>query len=132
MGTVLKLAGMSWRELIHTTWRDARKSKIANRAAELAFWFLLGFFPMLMSVTGMVSMLSSAPDSLAILMRYIGEVLPSAASNLVRQVLASTTGSGCIRRWLIWRRRNSRRANFRYRAPGRCCLQGTQDQRVLP
>jgi membrane protein len=94
MGTVLKLAGMSWRELIHTTWRDARKSKIANRAAELAFWFLLGFFPMLMSVTGMVSMLSSAPDSLAILMRYIGEVLPSAASNLVRQVLASTTGSG--------------------------------------
>ena len=76
------------------TWRDASKANIANRAAELAFWFLLGFFPMLMSVTGMVSMLSSAPDSQATLMGYIGAVLPSAASNLVRQVLASTTGSG--------------------------------------
>ncbi|MGB6691172.1 MAG: YihY/virulence factor BrkB family protein [Terracidiphilus sp.] len=94
MATVLKLAGMGWRELIYTTWRDATTSNIANRAAELAFWFLLGFFPMLMSVTGMVSMLSSAPDSQAILMRYMGEVLPSTASNLVRQVLASTTGSG--------------------------------------
>jgi membrane protein len=94
MATDLKLAGMGWRELTHMAWQDAIKSKIANRAAELAFWFLLGFFPMLMSVTSMVSMLSSAPDSQAILMRYIGEVLPSTASNLVRQVLASTTGSG--------------------------------------
>lgn len=98
MATVLKLAGMGWRELIHATWRDATESNIANRAAELAYWFLLGFFPMLMAVTGMVSMLSSAPDSQAILMRYMGEVLPSTASNLVRQVLASTTGSG--RAWL--------------------------------
>jgi membrane protein len=96
MATVLKLAGMGWRELIHTAWRDATKSNVANRAAELAFWFLLGFFPMLMSVTGLVSMLSSASDSQAILMRYIAEVLPPPASNLVRQVLASTTGSGRV------------------------------------
>jgi membrane protein len=96
MATVLKLAGMGWRELIDTAWRDATKSNVGNRAAELAFWFLLGFFPMLMSVTGLVSMLSSAPDSQDILMRYIAEVLPPTASNLVRQVLASTTGSGKV------------------------------------
>jgi len=41
----------------------------------------------------MVSRLSSASDSQAILMKYVGEVLPSAASNLVRQVLAQTAVS---------------------------------------
>jgi membrane protein len=94
MATVFKLAGLSWRELIHSTWRDGARANIANRAAELAFWFLLGFFPMLMSVIGMVSMLIPAPDSQAILMKYVGEVLPSTASNLVRQVLAQTAGGG--------------------------------------
>jgi uncharacterized BrkB/YihY/UPF0761 family membrane protein len=65
-----------------------------NRAAELAFWFLLGFFPMLLFVTSMVSMIGSAQSSQGVLMKYVGEVLPSAASRLVRQVLAQTTSSG--------------------------------------
>ncbi|HVC89480.1 MAG TPA: YihY/virulence factor BrkB family protein [Acidobacteriaceae bacterium] len=94
MPTVPKLASLSWRELFRATWREAAKSNIANRAAELAFWFLLGFFPMLLSVVSMVSTLSSASNSQAILMKYVGEVLPSAASNLVRQILAETASSG--------------------------------------
>lgn len=94
MATVPKLAGISWRELFRTIWQEAGKSKIAERAAELAFWFLLGFFPMLLSVVSMVSVLTSASDSQAILMKYVGEVLPPAASNLVQQVLAQTASSG--------------------------------------
>lgn len=94
MPTVPKLAGLSWRELFRAIWREAAETHIANRAAELAFWFLLGFFPMLLSVVSMVSTLSSASDSQAILMKYVGEVLPSTASNLVRKVLAETAISG--------------------------------------
>jgi membrane protein len=94
MAAVLKLVGLSWRQLIRAIWRGAAEANVANRAAELAFWFLLGFFPMLLSVTGMVSMIGPAPGSQGTLMRYIGDVLPSRASNLVRQVLAQTTGSG--------------------------------------
>ena len=45
MLTVPKFAGLSWRELYRTTRREAAKSNITNRAAELAFWFLLGSFP---------------------------------------------------------------------------------------
>jgi membrane protein len=92
MAVVLGLAGLSWRELIRATWQGTVSNNIANRAAELAFWFLLGFFPMLLSVTGMVSMFGSVPGSQSTLMKYLGEVLPSTASNLVRQVLAQTTG----------------------------------------
>jgi membrane protein len=94
MAAVLKLAGLSWRQLIRAIWRGAAEANVANRSAELAFWFLLGFFPMLLSVTGMVSMIGPAPGWQGTLMRYIGDVLPSSASNLVRQVLAQTTGSG--------------------------------------
>ena len=94
MATLLKLTGLSWPELIRAIWRGSVETNVTNRAAELAFWFLLGFFPMLLSVTGMVSMIGSAPGSQGTLMTYVGEVLPSGASSLVRQVLAQTTGSG--------------------------------------
>jgi membrane protein len=94
MAAILRLVGLSWRELVSSIWRGAVSNNIVNRAAELAFWFLLGFFPMLLSVTSMVAMLSSAPGSQGVLMKYVGEVLPSTATTLVRQVLAQTTGSG--------------------------------------
>ena len=96
MPVVPKFAGLSWRELLRTTWQEAAKTNIANRAAELAFWFLLGFFPMLLSVVSMVSTLTSASDSQVILMNYVGEVLPSSASNLVQQVLAQTATTGRV------------------------------------
>ena len=94
MAVLLKLTGLSWPELIRAIWRGSVDTNVTNRAAELAFWFLLGFFPMLLSVTSMVSMIGSAPGSQGTLMSYVSEVLPSGASSLVRQVLAQTTGSG--------------------------------------
>ncbi len=93
-----KLAGLSWGALLRALWRGGTKANIPNRAAELAFWFLLGFFPMLVSVTGMVSMIGSAPGSQGTLMKSVGEFLPPTASKLVRQVLAQTTGTGVA--WL--------------------------------
>jgi membrane protein len=94
MAAILKLAGLSWRELIRAIWRGTVSNNVVNRAAELAFWFLLGFFPMLLFVTSMVSMIGSAPGSQGTLMKYVGEILPSTATSLVRQVLGQTTGSG--------------------------------------
>ncbi len=94
MPTGPKFADLNGPELFRTTWREAAKSNISERAAELAFWFLLGFFPMLLCVVSMVSTLNSASASQTILMKYLAEVLPSAASNLVRQVLAQTASSG--------------------------------------
>ena len=94
MAAILKLEGSSRRELIGAILRGVVSNNVVNRAAELAFWFLLGFFPMLLSATSMVSMLSSAAGSQSTLMKYVGEVLPSTATGLVRQVLAQTAGGG--------------------------------------
>ena len=94
MAAVPRLAGLSWKELLNSIWRGAVKNDVVNRAAELAFWFLLGFFPMLLSITSIASMIGSAPRSQGIVIKYVAEVLPSTASTLVRQVLAQTTGGG--------------------------------------
>ena len=90
---MLQPVGLSQQELIRATWRGARSDNVVNRAAELAFWFLLGFFPMLLAVTSIVSMLGYAPSSQGILSTYMAQVLPSGASNLVRQVVAQTAGA---------------------------------------
>ena len=95
---LLSMTGLSWRDLICAIWWGAIRTNVVNRAAELAFWFLLGFFPMLLAVTSMVAIIGSKPDSQSILMTYLGEILPSGASGLVRQVLAQTTDSG--RAWV--------------------------------
>ena len=89
-------SGLSWRALIGAVWRRVLTDDVVNRAAELAFWFLLGFFPMLLAVTSMVSMLGYAPGSQGALAKYLGPMLPSNASNLVGQVLAQTASAGRI------------------------------------
>ena len=43
MAVLLKLTGLSWPELIRAIWRGSVDTNVTNRAAELAFWFLLGF-----------------------------------------------------------------------------------------
>lgn len=69
---------------------------VLNRAAELAFWFLLGFFPMLLAVTSIVSMLGVASAPQGALAKYLGQVLPPDASDLVKHVLAQTAGVGRV------------------------------------
>ena len=93
MASVRKLAGLGWGKLLRSTVREAFSDDIVNRSAALSFWFLLGFFPLLFAVAGMLSMIGSGPGSQGILLRYLAHVLPDTASGLVRQVLSHTTGS---------------------------------------
>jgi len=93
---MLQSVGWNGQVPVRTIWRRAQSDQVANRAAELAFWFLLGFFPMLLAVTSIVSMLGYAPGSHGALATYIGQVLPSGASTLVRQVLAQTASAGRV------------------------------------
>lgn len=84
----------SWRRALEQVWQRSLTDQVFNRAAELAFWFLMGFFPMLLSVTSLASMLSRGHNSQGTLVMYIGEVIPSAATSMVGTILAQTTGDG--------------------------------------
>ncbi|HVB99253.1 MAG TPA: YihY/virulence factor BrkB family protein [Candidatus Dormibacteraeota bacterium] len=94
MAAVPKVAGLNWKELLGSIWQETAQNDVVNRAAQLAFWFLLGFFPMLLSVTSIASMVGSAPPSQGMVIKYVGAVLPPTASTLVGQVLAQTAGGG--------------------------------------
>ena len=96
MPAMLESIGLSRQALIRVAWRRALTDNVVNRAAALAFWFLLGFFPMLLFVTSMVSIFGSAPGSQGTIAQYLGQVLPSSASSLVGQVLAQTAGTGRV------------------------------------
>lgn len=84
--------------MLVTAGRRVLADKVLNRAAELAFWFLLGFFPMLLAVAGIGSMLIGGGGSQATLTSYVGEALPANASSLVMSIVKQTTGFG--RAWL--------------------------------
>lgn len=45
MAVLLKLTGLRWRDSLPAVWKRALTTDVTNRAAELAFWFLMGFFP---------------------------------------------------------------------------------------
>jgi len=92
MENLRKLAGLTWWQIIKCTGREALKDDIVNRSAALSFWFLLGFFPLLFAVAGMLSVIGSGPGSQGILVHYLSHVLPSNASGLVQHVLSRTTG----------------------------------------
>jgi membrane protein len=82
------------RAIVRSVWAGIKKDRIMNRAAELAFWFLLGFFPMAVSVVSIASLLHPIGGSQGMLMQYLGKVLPPSASSLVGKVLGQTTGGG--------------------------------------
>jgi membrane protein len=84
-------------EIAHGVWLRTNNDRVLNRAAELAFWFLLGSFPMAVSVVSIASLFHPIGGSQGALMQYIGKVLPSSASGLVSTILGQTTGQG--REW---------------------------------
>ena len=90
------LAGLSWRELARKTWKEAQNDAVLNRAAELAFWFLLGFFPMLLFILEISTAVASGAQNM--LMGYLNSVLPGDTAKLVGGILTQTTGNG--RAWL--------------------------------
>lgn len=93
-----QLRTLDWRQVVRTLGRRVLADKVMNRAAEMAFWFLLGFFPMLLAVAGIGSMLIGGGGSETTLVTYLGKVLPSTASSLVASIVQQTTGGG--RAWL--------------------------------
>jgi membrane protein len=88
------LGGLTFIELAKRMWSDASEDEAFSHAAELAFYFLLAFFPLLIFL---ISILGFAPSAQDRLVDYLTKAAPPEAAGLlrdwVRDVASKTTGS---------------------------------------
>lgn len=86
--------GLSWSELGTRVWNEVQKDGILGRAAQLAYYFLLALFPLLLFLTALIGLFPiNAPTSA--LLEYARQIIPSEALGLVEQYLNNVVqGSG--------------------------------------
>jgi membrane protein len=88
------LGGLSFTELAKRVWSEANENDAFSHAAELAFYFLLAFFPLLIFLISVLGFMPSAQDRLV---DYLAQAMPSEAKLLLRDwvnnIARQTTGS---------------------------------------
>jgi uncharacterized BrkB/YihY/UPF0761 family membrane protein len=74
------LGRLTLKELATRTWRETNADKILGHAAELAYYFLLALFPMLIFLTSLVGFL---PDLQEEIFKALAKFVPGDAMRLV-------------------------------------------------
>ena len=78
------LGGLTLNELLRKTWRGINADNIYGGAAELAYYFLLALFPMLIFLTSLVGFLPGVQQTI---LGSMSRVVPGQAMQLVRETL---------------------------------------------
>ena len=78
------LSGLTFIDLVRQTWRETLEDKIFGRAAELAYYFLLALFPMLIFLTSLIGFLPEAQEHI---FRSLAFVMPGEAMQLVDETM---------------------------------------------
>jgi membrane protein len=76
--------GLTLKELAVRTWKESNEDNVFGRAAELAYYFLLALFPMLIFLTSLVGFLPGAQENI---ISSIGKVAPGQVMDIVRQFM---------------------------------------------
>src|SRR6266550_8292247 len=89
-----------WKQLARRVWSDIGKDKIFGRAAQLAYYFLLALFPLLLFLTSVIGMIMGSGTGLRhSLFNYLSKVLPGSASQLISTTMfevSNASGGGKI------------------------------------
>jgi membrane protein len=78
------LGGLTPRELAREIWLEIYEGTVFTRAAELAYYFLLALFPMLIFLTSLIGFL---PDAQENIFRALASVMPGDAMKLVHETI---------------------------------------------
>jgi membrane protein len=91
-----KLGGLTWKELGTRVWAEINKDDVFGRAAQLAYYFLLALFPLLLFLTSVIGIfLGSGTGLRHSLFNYLGQVLPASSAELVSTTMRDVSeGSG--------------------------------------
>jgi membrane protein len=78
------LAGMTLKGFISRTWRDMNRDNVYGASAQLAYYFLLALFPMLICLTSLVGFLPGVQESI---FNGLGRVFPPQAMKIVNETM---------------------------------------------
>jgi membrane protein len=87
------LGGLTFNELALKTWRAIRRHNCLGRAAELAFYFLLALFPLLIVLLNLISFMPSVQETILF---WLSRLMPPDATRIVetwvQNVFANRSG----------------------------------------
>jgi membrane protein len=94
MASLWKLGGLSWKQLGKRVWREIQKDEVFGRAAQLAYYFLLALFPLLLFLTSVIGVVMGSDSGLRdSLFDYLNRMLPSSASQLVNTTITEVSNA---------------------------------------
>jgi membrane protein len=82
------LGQLTFKELAARTWRETNEDNILGRAAELAYYFLLALFPMLIFLTSLVGFLPGLREAI---FTGLAKFVPGEAMRLVSETISDVT-----------------------------------------
>src|SRR5918912_2847345 len=84
MASLWGFGGLSWKDLGKRVWSEVQEDEIFGRAAQLAYYFLLALFPLLLFLTSVIGLVMGSGTGLRhALFNYLSQVLPGDAFKLV-------------------------------------------------
>ena len=94
MDSLWKLGGLSWVELGKRVWAEINEDDVWGRAAQLAYYFLLALFPLLIFLTAALGLMLGSGEGLReSLFNYLSRVMPGNAFQLVDTTMNEITAS---------------------------------------
>ncbi len=97
MASLWRLGGLTWLALSKRVINEIQSDDVFGRAAQLAYYFLLALFPLLLFLTSIIGLLVGPGTGLRhALFAYLGRVLPGSAFNVVDSTMyeVSAASSG--------------------------------------
>lgn len=89
MASVWRLGGLTWREFARRVGAEFTRDNVLGRAAELAYYFVLALFPMLVFLISLLGYFAGEGSALRQkLFDYIAAVAPQEAAGLIQNVVS--------------------------------------------
>jgi membrane protein len=88
------LSGLSWKEMFSRVWREMSRDDVFGNAAQLAYYFLLALFPLLIFLTSTIGLVVGSNTGMRhTLFRYLSRVMPSSAFQLIDSTMYEVSNS---------------------------------------
>jgi membrane protein len=88
MAAIVKPPSISWTEVFKRTWKEADEDDVLGRSAQLAYYFFLALFPLLICVIAVLGVLAGKGAHVQeAVLDFLASMLPWSASSLIQKTL---------------------------------------------